>query len=421
MVHDPRRDSRAQRQQQLVGRGQLYPTREVQPKPAGIEVPPDALVLPPDFARGDRFFEGVEMEDVVDDGEGGGVAHPGEGGGTIDPLTWNENHPLWLAYKKGQVRLVQLADGSLQIIDKREDVEESINDLLPRQMFAKGGTVQMDILASLAQLQYRLGKTMVAYGICDFLLSGDSVAGTTISPLNQPPVQASGAVPPVGGAILTGELDIGFEGAGQHVVFDLPPGEIIKIPFAGSFGRLQARLRPKYYPVSDDGAAHTRHYLAFPAGPILTNELWNSLPANIMAQNGFSNPNPQTVQGWISEGILSNDLPRAPIRRFFGSVPGTGVIAVWTVFAPLAFAATHVMLNGGIYDSANPNLQSLQFKFLLPPSTAVAAPTMGPFNVGQIVPIPFNCQGIEVFNSPNPIGGGVVVEIPFELDYFLSP
>lgn len=429
MVHDPRRDSRAQRQQQLGGRN-LYPTREASPpieeEEPGIEVPPDALVLSPDFARGDRFFEGVEMEDVVDDGEGGGVAHPGSGAGTIDPLEWNEEHPLWLAYKKGQVRLAALTDGSLQIIDKREDVEESINDLLPRQMFAKGGVVQMDLMASLAQLQYRLGKTMIAYAICDFVVNVPGTSNAQIvanggSPLQTLPTQASGAVPPVGGAILTAELDMGFEGAGQHVIFDMPPGEIVKLPFAGSFGRLNARLRPKYYPVSDDAGTHTRNYLISPGGAILTSELWNSLTTNVMAANAFPNPNPQACQGWISEGILSNDVQGKPIRRFFGSVPGTGVVAQWHVICPLAFAASHVILNGSIYDSAAPTLRSLQFLFILPPTSGVAQPTSGPYDVGQLVPIPYNCQGIIVINSPNPIGGGVVVEIPFELDYLLAP
>lgn len=427
MTHDPRRDSRIQRQQQLVGRGALYPTREVvPPPPPSINVPQDALVLPPDFSRGDRFFDGVEMQDVVDDGEGGGVAMPGSGLGTIDPLEWNENHELWLAYKKGQVRIAEV-DGQIHIIDKRQDVEESINDLLPRQMHAKGDFVELDKLASLAQLQYRLGKTMVAYAICDFV---QPVAGTTNaqiianggSPILTLPVQASVQVPPVGGAIITAELDIGFEGAGQHIVFDMPPGEIIKLPFSGQFGRLNARLRPKYYTPSDDGATKTRTYLAFPAGPTLTSELWNSLPASIMAQNAFPNPNPQNVQGWISEGILSNDLPRSPIRRFFGTVRGDATVADWRTICPIAFSASHVTLNGGVYDSANPALKSIQFLFIMPNTTGVAGFNVGPFDVGAIVPIPYNAQGIVVINSPNPVGAAIApVEIPFELDFLLAP
>lgn len=416
-MNDPRRDSRAQRAQQLQGR-QLYPTREVQPAPSygpPIDVPPDALVLPPDFSRGDRFFEGVDMEDVVDGQAGGDVA---PGSGTIDPLEWNENHPLYLAYKKGQVRLAEV-DGQLHIIDKREDVEESLNDLLPRQMFSKGDSAQMDLMASLAQLQYRLGKTMVAYAICDFA----AVGGTdpTNSPLLQAPIQANTGVPPVGGAILTAELDIGFEGSGQHIIYDMPPGEIIKLPFAGQFGRLNARLRPKYYSVSDDGVTHTRNYLITPGGPILTSELWNSITANLMAANAFSNPNPQPCRGWISEGIQSNDVQGKPIRRFFGTVKASGVIAQWKVICPIAFAASHVILNGGVYDSANPTLHSVQFLFILPPTSGVAQPTQGPYDVGQLIPIPYNCQGIIVVNSPNVLGGLGALELPFELDYILAP
>lgn len=409
--------------------GPLYPTREVQPpqlEDPGIEVPADALVMSPDFSRGDRFFEGVEMGDVEEDGAGGGVAMPGSGLGTIDPLEWNENHPLWLAYKKGQVRIAE-ADGHIHIIDKREDVEESINDLLPRQVFSKGDFVEMDRLASLAQLQYRLGKTMIVYAACDFV---PPVAGTTNatiianggSPILTLPTQANVGVVPIGGAIITAELDIGFEGAGQHIVFDMPPGEIIKLPFSGQFGRLNARLRPKYYTNSDDAGTHTRTYLSFPGGPTLTSELWNSLPASIMAQNNFPNPNAQNVQGWISEGIQSNDLPRSPIRRFFGTVQANGTISVWKTICPIAFSASHVILTGGTYDSAAPTLKSVQFLFILPASTGVAQTFSGPFDVGAIVPIPYNAQGIAVINSPNPVGGALaVIEVPFELQYLLAP
>lgn len=424
MANDPRRDSRAQRAQQLRSR-QLYPTLGNEPPMEGdVHVPDDALVLPPDFSRGDRFFDGVEMADVVD-GQAGGNIPPGSG--TIDPLEWNEDHPLWLAYKKGQVRLHQTSDGELQIIAKRDDVEESINDLLPRQVFSKGDSARMDIMASLAQLQYRLGKTMIAYAICDFATLGlgptpaDIAAGVTLSPLMQPPVQASAAVAPVGGAILTAELDMGFEGSGQHVIFDMPPGEIIKLPFAGQFGRLNARLRPKYYPVADDAGAHTRHFLISPGGAVLTSELWNSITTNLMSANGFINNNPQPCRGWISEGILSNDVPGKPIRRFFGTVPGSGVVGQWTVFCPIAFAASHVILNGGTYDAANPAIRSVQFLFILPPTSTIAQPTSGPFNVGEVVPIPYNAQGIIVINSPNPLGGALLVNIPFELDYLLAP
>lgn len=427
MANDPRRDSRAQRAQQLARRGPLFLTDDAVLPPDAfgppIDVPEDALVLPPDFSRGDRFFDGVEMADVQD-GQAGGTVAPGSG--TIDPLEWNENHPLWLAFKKGQVRIAEV-DGQIHIIDKRDDVEESINDLMPRQVFSKGDFVEMDRIASLAQLQYRLGKTMIVYAICDFV---HPVAGTENpviianggSPLLTLPVQANAGVVPVGGAIITAELDIGFEGAGQHIVFDMPPGEIIKLPFSGQFGRLNARLRPKYYTPSDDGVNHIRTYLATPTGPTLTSELWNSLPASIMAQNNFPNPNPQNVQGWISEGIQSNDLARSPIRRFFGTVQCNGTVATWQTQCPIAFSASHVILTGGLYDAANPAAKSVQFLFILPPTTGVAQRFSGPYDVNTIVPIPYNAQGIAVINSPNPVGGAfAVTELPFELDYLLAP
>lgn len=79
------------------------------------------------------------------------------------------------------------------------------------------------------------------------------------------------------------------------------------------------------------------------------------------------------------------------------------------------------MLVGGRYDSANPTLQALQFEFVLPPSSGVPTPTNGPYDANVMVTLPNNCQAIRVINSPNVLGGGVTVEIPFELVYFLSP
>lgn len=395
MVHDPRRDSRAQRDSQIARRQSMPTLTEESSEMPAEAYEEDTILVPTHFAPGSRFFD--EMPQETD----------------VDPLDWNEDHPLWLAFKKGDVRMVQMPDGSTRIIDKRDDVEHSINDLLPKQKFAKGGSVSLDIQASLAQLQFGLGKTMVSYAICPF------VSG--VSPLLTRPTQANGGVPPIGGAVLCGALEFGFEGAGETTVFDMPAGQVIKIPFAGSFGRLIARLWPKYYTPSDDGVAKIRTYLLFPAGPTLTSELWNSLPVSIMAQNGFANPNAQECRGWISEGIISNDLPRAPTRRFYGTVKADGVIADWKTICPIAFAATHVTLVGGAFDSANPTTRSLQFQFILSPTSGVAAPLEGPFDINQTVAIPNGCVGIQVFNSPNVLGGAAAVEIPFELIYSLSP
>lgn len=401
MTHDPRRDPRAQRADQLArrhGLGVVPPTLTEE----------DALSIPPQFGPNDRMFESYEQD--VD----------------MDPLDWNEEHPLWLAFKKGDVRLAtDPQTGELTIVDRRLDLHRSLDDKIPKQKFAKGDVAVLDNMASLAQLQYQLGHQMVVYAIADFAAQGTVTIGGTnfaLSPLLEPPVQASLLFPPIGGAILTGELDLGFEGASQHVVFDMLPGEIAKIPFAGQFGRLNARLRPKYYTPTDDAVVvpHLRQYLAFPGGPILTNELWNSLPIQLMAQNGFANPNGAPCQGWISEGFLSNDIQRAPTRRFFGSVKCTGVVNVWHSRCPVAFAATHVMLVGSLYDAANPNLQALSFLMNGPPSTGLAVPQIGPFTTNTLVPLIDNCQSIDVINSPNPVGGVATPEIPFELIYFLS-
>lgn len=395
MVHDPRRDTRAQRQEQLSRRTSLG----VAPPQLTEE---DALSIPPQFGPNERMFESYEQDT-----------------GDMDPLEWNEEHPLWLAFKKGDVRLARDPEGEIVIVDRNLDARQNMDDKVPRQKYSKGDFAEMDRMASLAQLQYVYGKMMVSYAVCDFATPGvtTAVGNITLSPLNQPPVQAAADSPPIGGAILTGEIDIGFDGTGDHVVFDMPPGEIVKVPFAGNFGKLAARLRPKYYTPSDDAIAHLRQYLAFPGGPILTNEMWNSLPTQIMAQNGFPNPNPQPCRGWISEGFISNDLQRAPTRRFYGTVKATGVAALWTTRCPIAFAATHVMLVGGFFDGANPALQSLAFVQNGLGTTGVPIQQYGQFPMNQMVPLVYDVQSIDVFNSPNAVRN----EVPFELIYFLSP
>lgn len=408
MVHDPRRDPRAQRAEQLARRTSLG----VAPPSLTEE---DALSIPPQFGPNERMFESYEQDT-----------------GSLDPLDWNEEHPLWLAFKKGDVRLANDPHtGEMVIVDRRLDVQTNMDDKLPRQKYGKGDFAEMDRMASLAQLQYVLGKQMVIYAVTDFTApNGTNSDGTTayLSPLNQPPVQpapvAFVASPPIGGAILTGEIDIGFDGASDHVIFDMPPGQIVKIPFAGNFGKLAARLRPKYYTPIDDAANHLRQYLVSPGGPVLTNEMWNSLPTQIMAQNAFPNFQPQPCRGWISEGFLSNDLQRAPTRRFYGSVKATGTLAQWSTRCPIAFAATHVMLVGGFFDAVNPALQSLAFVQNGLGTTGAPIQQAGQFPMNQIVPLINNCQSIDIFNSPNPIGGGLfgaVAEMPFELIYFLSP
>lgn len=402
MVHDPRRDPRAQRAEQLARRTSLG----VAPPSLTEE---DALSIPPQFGPNERMFESYEQDT-----------------GSLDPLDWNEEHPLWLAFKKGDVRLANDPHtGEMVIVDRRLDVQTNMDDKLPRQKYGKGDFAEMDRMASLAQLQYVLGKMMVAYAICDFATPGTIaqpgpggiILQVPISPLNQPPVQAIADLPPIGGAILTGEIDMGFDGSSDHVVFDMPPGQIVKIPFAGNFGKLAARLRPKYYTPIDDLVNHLRQYLAFPGGPVLTNEMWNSLPTQIMAQNAFPNNQPAPCRGWISEGFISNDLQRAPTRRFYGTVKATGSLAQWSTRCPIAFAATHAMLVGGFFDGLNPALQSLAFVQNGLGTTGVPIQQAGQFTMNTMVPLINNCQSIDVFNSPNPVRN----EMPFELIYFLSP
>lgn len=408
MANDPRRDPRAQRAAQLMRREtrELYLALELEEEPEpeeeSYDVGDDGDVVI--SAAMGRFFADEPQET------------------TIPVEEWNEQHPLWLAFKKGDVKIVQGADGRDVMVTRDAYVRARGNDLFPTQDYSKADQAILDQAASLAQIKYELAKTLIAYASADFPIQGTTtIEGTTfaLSPLLQKAEQVSNAVPPVGGAVLCATLDFGHKGGSRQVIFDLPPTQIVRAPFAGSFGKLSARLWPQYYTHNDDGlVAGVRVYLLSPNGPILTTELWNSIPSNLMAENFFTNPFGAPCVGWFAEGFQQNDQPSRPTRRFYGSVKVTGVVAAQPTRCPVANGATYVQLVGGIYDSANPTLQSLQFLQNLAPTSNVPLPQVGPFNVGDMVPLDSKVQSIDVINSPN--AAVAIHDIPFELVYYIG-
>lgn len=335
----------------------------------------------------------------------------------VDPdvVPWGPEHPLWLPFMKGDVKLVRGIDGQEHLVAREA---YAARDHIPTEDFGTSDTIEMDLVASFARVKYSYAKTLVAYAIADPLSAS--------SPLLIAPTQASDQVPPIGGAIATAQLDFGHLGTPQSVIFDIPPGQIIKAPFAGRFGILSARLRPRYYTNSDSGAGPvTRQYLAFPGGPVLTNQLWNSTQTLTMAQNGFAAAGgsglTHSVRGWLAEGFLSNDVPSKPARRFYGTVKCTNLVNTMTVFCPVAFAATYVQLVGGatLGASATNSTEILQFFQVPLPTSGVGQQLVGPFPPNQLVPLIAGCQNIVVVNSPNVVTANIL-EVPFELDYFLS-
>ncbi|MFI5299108.1 MAG: hypothetical protein ACHREM_13510 [Polyangiales bacterium] len=326
-------------------------------------------------------------------------------------VPWGPENPLWVALKAGDVKIVRTASGE-EVLVPREAYAQ--RDDIPTEDFGSSDSVSHDLLASFGQLKYRYAKTMVAYAITD--------PPQPDSPLLVKPIQSSTAVPPIGGCVVTAGLDFGHRGTPQFVIFDMPPSQIIKAPFAGSFGKLGARLRPKYYTPSDSGAAPIiRVYLAFPGGPQLTNELWNSTQTLSIAQNGILMDGVQSVRGWLAEGFLSNDLPSKPIRRFYGSVQCNGTPNNQEVFCPVAFAATYVQLSGASNNGVGGSTTVLQFYQLLPPTSGVAAQLIGPYPPNQPVLLLDNVQAIVVVNAPTAVGGAFApLEVCFELAYSLS-
>jgi hypothetical protein len=399
MANDPRRDPRAQRDAQLAARDkrQLYPVLE----------------LEEDEPQEESYPVGDENDVVISAAMGQGRFFADEPQETTIPVEeWNENHPLWLAFKKGDVKIVQGPDGRDVMVTRDAYVRERGGDLLPTQDYGKPDVAVVDQAASLAQIKYQLAKTLVAYVSTDAPQRG--------SPLLQLPIQTDTTKPPIGGKILCAALDFGHKGSGEYVIYDVPASQIIKAPFAGSFAKLSARLWPMYYTPDDTGT--TRLYFLFPGGPHLTTELWNSVPSALVAQQtGEVNPNPVPCKGWIAEGFLSNDDKNRPIRRFYGSLITDGTIASHATRCPIAGAATYVMLIGGLYDKTNPNLQSLSFLQNILSTTGVATRQIGPFPANTIIALDATCTSIDVINSPNPVGTALApFEVPFELIYFLS-
>lgn len=320
--------------------------------------------------------------------------------------------PTWYGHQNDHFGRERKDNGGFQLVRKEDLLAKTFGNLIPKNDSGTVAFVRNDPPGSMARIEYEYAKSLIAY---TNVLSPDedqSLAVTDPSvplPLNVLPVQASTSVPPVGGVVSVAELRFGHRGVQNRVFYDSLPGQIVKVPFAGSAGILNGRLYPKYYtPLDTVGPPHLRQYEVFPAGPILDNARWNELPPQILAQNGFFNPNAATFNGYFSEGNFANgDLLSKPTRRFYGTVRCDGVVADWPTRCPVAWYANAVMLLG-----ARNNLEFIQ--------NGPGLTHYGPFPVNTLIPLAENVQSIDVINSPVPIGGLLQVELPFELLYFLS-
>ncbi len=323
---------------------------------------------------------------------------------------------------------VSLVPASAYMKDENPDIPTQDNGTLANTPIGARGDV--------ARINYRLSKSLVGY--IEVPSPDAEVALAMINPnfmpvLNVPPVQANGAVPPVGGAVAIAQISFGHKGVQLQVLFDTPQNQIIHVPFGGSFGILASMLAPKYYKNFDSivNTKQLRQYLLTPLGGIiLTNPsgvlhadnsaLWNTLTQAILPLNIsqvpqpllINNPNTVPYQGWfaVSNGAFTNTTLTQPLRRFYGTVAAAVTPFFQNTRCPVAWYASQVTL------IANPALV-----FFINGLTSAGGITQrwGPFPVNQPVTIPVGATTIDVGDAVG-LGGAVNIEVNFELDYALS-
>lgn len=312
---------------------------------------------------------------------------------------------------------------NVQLLSKSE-VDRQTRALLmeqgvvPVRSSGTRGFASMDQAALMADIEYAFAKNLIGYALAENPdLGGTNPAtGEPNNPLGESPVIKP---PPVGGCIAVAELRFGHEGSNQTVLFDLPPGAVVKVPLAGSSAKLFGRLLPKYFKNNDNTlVARKRVYLITPTSPIaMTNAQYNMMPG-VLTANGFTNTGLAPFQGFFAEGSVANgDQFSKPTRRFYGSVKGAGAAPFQNTLCPVAWNAVAMQVTGGLgplIDPATGVLSAsvpLQFNQNGPPGSFQA----GPYPMNTIVPLLDNCQSIEVFQSA--AGAG---DIPFEVVYYLS-
>jgi len=244
-------------------------------------------------------------------------------------------------------------------------------------------------------------------------------------------------VPPVG--ILqqieaVGILTYGFDGVSYKHRFNMPVGQVSKIPFCGSFARIEVRLEPRYY--TRQGIAQSQFYIN--ANPQIRNSAFNN-PPNGVLRGGFGPvalPGPVTVSGFFAEGSSpipsggSNDRSSRALRRFFGSLPASAVSGDQIVACPIAWGANAfglltapLTLPAGSYVLTNLQTELIAIVRTYNGNVYQSFPPLGGFYFsptgagasGTFFPLPADATEILVAGL-NPSGG----EQPFEILYDLG-
>lgn len=354
-----------------------------------------------------------------------------------NPLPWAPGNPQYDAFMRGELRIVprehdmelpaqyhgnpmeqQFHPQQVEMVARDHTGQEQMRMLkeqgfLPRRSTGTQGIAVIDQAAIMADCEYAFARNLIGYTI----VQNPDIAPPPVDPafptqtLSVPP---TGGPPLVGGCIALAELRFGHDGVNQTVFYDLPPGAMVKVPFAGSAAKLFGRLAPKYY-TNDDGTlvANKRVYRLFPGGPQLTNAQFNNLPGRLLSMNNFTTPNPVAFQGFFADGSVANgDSFSKPTRRFYGSVKTTGAIRGQGTIVPVAWNAVAVMVTGGL---TNADGTSIGVQFVQNGPTG--AVSTGPYGRGVVQQLINNCQNIEVYDPAASVAGS---EVPFEVCYYLS-
>ena len=215
------------------------------------------------------------------------------------------------------------------------------------------------------------------------------------------------------GRFVQGHDDISFE-----IPFNMPLGQILRVPAAASSLKLYARLISRYTPIINLGGGV---FTWLSSDPATRNALFNDPPFSDLTTNvGVANipTTPVQLQAFMCKGYTQG-LP--PMRYFFGWVPaasaqntqflcpvarGAGTVllqsdasavnndpAAGAGFAGAVFTFNQILFGG----AGTPRRQGLNY----PPNTTV--------------PLAPDCIAIEVVNVTN--GGALPQGVPFNLQY----
>jgi len=250
------------------------------------------------------------------------------------------------------------------------------------------------------------------------------VAGTNVPPIGV--LQQIEAV---------GILTYGFDGVSYKHRFNLPVGQVAKIPFCGAFARIEVRLEPRYY--SRQGAGQGLFYIN--SNPQIRNSAFNN-PPNGVLQTGFGNaalPGPVTVSGFFAEGDSPinpggpNDRSARALRRFFGSLPTSIIPGDVIVACPIAWGANAfglmtapLTLPGGSYITTNAPTDLIAiirtyngtvYQSFPPLGAFYFSPASGALSSGSFYALP--ADATEILVAGLQASGG---EQPFEILYDLG-